>query len=397
MKKRITALLAFTAVLLGLFGCDAILDGEMITSAPHEKPIVTPSDSIIEASTFDELKAHILEFIWDYEDRGTVRVTGYDGDIVTEAQTACDEIMADVAIGAYAVADLKAEVTQIVSYHEVEVYILYKNDITEDRINSIITVPTTRYLKTNLQDMISEYEPSITIQTKSVVLTEKDALDYVSEIYYSNPIEIVMMPVTTVDFFPSQGKEGIIEFTFVYRYKPSTLKAMEISLKKNVQNIAGRVTGGSSDGAILLSLTHRLMEASEYDSDMTAAGLYTEQNNAATAYGALIEGSAVGEGYAMAFKALCDELDIECYVVLGQLDGLRHAWNIVELEYHYYHIDVSMCDMNGIASSFLLSDTGMEKNYSWDTTRYKTCNGPLVYTSNGEIISADTSAHATDS
>ena len=65
MKKRITALLAFTAVLLGLFGCDAILDGEMITSAPHEKPIVTPSDSIIEASTFDELKAYILKFNWD--------------------------------------------------------------------------------------------------------------------------------------------------------------------------------------------------------------------------------------------------------------------------------------------------------------------------------------------
>lgn len=396
MKRRI-AVLASVVVLLGLFGCDETLDGEMITSAPHKKPIATPSEGIIEVSTYEELKEQIIALIWNYEDSGTVHVTGYDGDIAKDTQTACEEIKTEVAIGAYAVSDFSVSVTQIVSYYEVDVRISYKNDITENRINSIKTVPTTRYLKTSLQDVITEYEPSMTIQTKSVVLTEKDALDYISEIYYNNPIEIVMMPVTFVEFFPSQGKEGIIEFTFVYSYKPSILKAMEISLKKNVQNIAGLVTGGSSDGAVLLSLTHRLMEVSEYDIEMAAAGLYTEQNKAATAYGALVEGSAVGEGYAMAFKALCDELGIECYVVLGQMGGLRHAWNIVELEDYYYHIDVSMCDVNGIASSFLLNDEEMEKYYTWDKSRYKTCNGPLVYTADGEIISPDTSADATDS
>lgn len=397
MKRRITAVLASIAVLLGLFGCDAILDGEMITSAPHKKPISTPSEDIIEVSTYEELKEQIIALIWAYEDSGTVRVTGYDGDIAKDAQTACEEIKTETAIGSYAVSDFSVSVTQIVSYYEVEVDIYYKNDITESRINSIKTVPTTRYLKTSLQDVITEYEPSMTVQTKNVVLTEKDAFDYVSEIYYNNPKEIVMIPLTMVEFFPSQGKEGIIDFTFGYSYKQSILKAMEISLKKNVQNIAGLVTGGSSDGAILLSLTQRLMEASEYDSDTAAAGLYTEQNKAATAYGALVEGSAVGEGYAMAFKALCDELGIECYVVLGQMGGLRHAWNIVELEDHFYHIDVSMCDINGIASSFLLSDAEMEKNYTWDKSRYKTCDGPLVYTADGEIISSDASADATDS
>jgi hypothetical protein len=173
---------------------------------------------------------------------------------------------------------------------------------------------------------------------------------------------------------------------------------MEKNLNKTVQNIAESVSG-DNDGEILLALAERLMEVTDYDAETAAGGDYSNQNSAATAYGALVNGLAVGEGYAMAYKALCDELglDLECDVVLGTLNGKQHAWNIVKLEDYYYHIDVSGCDTDGIPSSFLLNDTVMSERYTWDQSKHKICNGPLVYAPDGEIVSAAASASVPDS
>lgn len=389
MKRRIPAVLAFILILAGLYGCDSILDGKQLIIAPHREPVATPSDSIIEAGNFDELKEKILGFILDYEETGQILAYNYDGIIEEDVDLACSQLMNDNPVGAYAVSSITGSPTKIVSYYQIEINITYK--VTKKQLDSIIPVSSTRYLKTELQDALSRYEPSMTVHSKNIVLSEAEALSYVSDIYYANPREIVMMPVTTVEFYPENGSNRIIVFTFGYtKYEASTLRTMEINLNNTVQKIAESVSG--DDGEILLALAERLMEITDYDAETAAGGDYSNQNSAATAYGALVNAQAVGEGYAMAYKALCDELGIECYVVLGELDGKQQAWNIVELEDYYYHIDVSMCDVNGIASSFLLGDTAMEKNYIWDRTRYKPCNGPLAYTSDGEIINTDTSA-----
>jgi transglutaminase/protease-like cytokinesis protein 3 len=88
----------------------------------------------------------------------------------------------------------------------------------------------------------------------------------------------------------------------------------------------------------------------------------------------------VGEGYAMAYKALCDELGLECYVVQGTYNARPHAWNIVGIDGSYYHVDVAMCDVNGMSTAFLKKDSDMKKKYTWDASKYKVCDGPLTYT-----------------
>jgi transglutaminase/protease-like cytokinesis protein 3 len=285
--------------------------------------------------------------------------------------------MSDDPVGAYAALNITGEAIQIVSYYQVKINITYK--VTKEQLDSIKSIRTIPYLQSDLQDVLSEYEPSAVVRENGIVLTEENVLRYVRQVYYKNPMEIVMLPVTTVDFYPNHGQNRIIKFTFGYtRYEPTTLRAMEISLKNTVKNIAESVSGG--EDAILLSFCQHLIDNVEYDTKTAESGEYSDQNIAATAYGALVNGSAVGEGYAMAFKALCDELGLSCDVVLGQLNGKPHAWNIVTLGYYSYHIDVSMCDTNGIETAFLLSDTEMAESYTWDRTAYKSCsNGPLTY------------------
>ncbi len=70
-----------------------------------------------------------------------------------------------------------------------------------------------------------------------------------------------------------------------------------------------------------------------------------------TAYGALVNQRAVCEGYSRLFKAVLDELGVECELVSGYyLNGESfepHMWNyVLDEEGHWYAVDVTMNDSN---------------------------------------------------
>jgi len=46
-------------------------------------------------------------------------------------------------------------------------------------------------------------------------------------------------------------------------------------------------------------------------------------------YGALLEGESVCSGYAAAYKAVCDVLEIPCMVLIGYAEEGDHAWNMI--------------------------------------------------------------------
>ena len=71
-------------------------------------------------------------------------------------------------------------------------------------------------------------------------------------------------------------------------------------------------------------------------------------DNCFTAYGALIGGRAVCEGYAAAYWLLCREADLWCAYRNGQPEGQGHGWNMVKLDSGIYNVDVTWCD-NGVA------------------------------------------------
>ncbi|MBR2907900.1 MAG: hypothetical protein IKC26_07675 [Clostridia bacterium] len=78
--------------------------------------------------------------------------------------------------------------------------------------------------------------------------------------------------------------------------------------------------------------------------------VYVESANAHNAYGAIVEGRAVCEGYAEALQYLLHRVGIPSFIALGSSlnpstgTTENHAWNYVQIDGQYYHVDLTWND-----------------------------------------------------
>lgn len=98
--------------------------------------------------------------------------------------------------------------------------------------------------------------------------------------------------------------------------------------------------------------------------------------------GPLIENSAVCEGYALAFKLLCDEMQIPCMIVNGTAqdeNGIseNHSWNIVRVNNTNFHVDVTwnsdLMRNNAPSVYYNVSESFIRKNHLWDIRVWPRC------------------------
>lgn len=93
-----------------------------------------------------------------------------------------------------------------------------------------------------------------------------------------------------------------------------------------------------------------------------------------SAYGVLVKGVSVCEGYARAFKMLMDISDIECIMVIGNAgeDNTPHAWNMVKIDGDWFHVDTTYDDPYPDTSEVVylylgVSDDAIKNDHTWDT------------------------------
>ncbi|MDR0918963.1 MAG: hypothetical protein LBM93_06890 [Oscillospiraceae bacterium] len=67
-----------------------------------------------------------------------------------------------------------------------------------------------------------------------------------------------------------------------------------------------------------------------------------------TAYGALVSGHSICQGYSRGFKALCQKANLWCEYAEGEYQGTAHMWNFVKLDTGTYHIDITWADEKGL-------------------------------------------------
>lgn len=94
-----------------------------------------------------------------------------------------------------------------------------------------------------------------------------------------------------------------------------------------------------------------------------------------SAYAALFDGKAVCQGYASLAYRMLERLNVPVEIVEGSVNGdpnQRHAWNLVQVDGRWRHLDVTWDDPVGATGTvirtdyYLLTDAEMAVDHAWD-------------------------------
>lgn len=104
-----------------------------------------------------------------------------------------------------------------------------------------------------------------------------------------------------------------------------------------------------------------IMESCEYAQSVNSTDDGWEEFSS---YGALVNGSAVCEGYAYSMSLLLNRVGIPAYCVNGSSQGELHMWNTVQIDGNWYHTDATWDDSEGAYYNYFnLNQTQIEQDH----------------------------------
>ncbi|MBD5158383.1 MAG: hypothetical protein HDT13_12220 [Butyrivibrio sp.] len=170
------------------------------------------------------------------------------------------------------------------------------------------------------------------VYARDAYLYEQLGLDY--QTYYSRGLAIFKIK----KMGDVGSKKHSIYAIYYYSYEDS-------DQAEQVDGIVSRATEGftGSDYEKILSAYDYLCGRADYNNQ-------SDSYEAHSAYGALVSGKAVCEGYAKAYKLLLDKMGIPNYIVINS----THAWNVVMYNGEWYFVDVTNGDFNSCYAYFML-------------------------------------------
>lgn len=136
--------------------------------------------------------------------------------------------------------------------------------------------------------------------------------------------------------------DKVVELTLTYTMQGTTLKKARENFNAAVAKFLAVAATGRNEYERELLLHDALAKHIKYKSG----------TNAHDAYGALVLGQAVCEGYARAFQYLLYQAGIQCLIAEGTSNNPdtnkkeNHAWNVVRIDGQYYHVDLTWDDID---------------------------------------------------
>lgn len=165
--------------------------------------------------------------------------------------------------------------------------------------------------------------------------------------------------------------DDIVRMDFSVRYATNKLEVAHATYQAAL--VAGAIRATTKNPYLQLKLVNDyVMKRTVYDE---------HAKNSHAAYGVFKDGRAVCQGYAHATYLILHELGYDVLYVSGIAnDDTPHAWNLVKLDNHWYHLDVTFNDtgknksVNQKYRYFLKSDNAMSYNHEWVRSLYPISN-----------------------
>lgn len=190
------------------------------------------------------------------------------------------------------------------------------------------------------------------------------------------------------------GNYSYYVINFKYDFEQTTLTTMKKAVEqKACEIISSNVAKDMPPYRKVFVIHNYIINNCRY------ADNYNESNDMSvyTAYGALINGSAVCDGYAYAAQLLLNLCNVENIKVSGTSKGEGHAWNLVKLDNEYYHLDLTWDDpvsSDGLDyleyNYYNLTDEEIGADHSWERGNYPQAKGEFYsYKKTAELIRND--------
>lgn len=367
VKKLLAAILLCAALGATLSGCASVFDKEYLSVTTFPESSTSPAaDGATAVRSYLDLKLAINSLVTAHSESGTLDFSNYNSaSISDDLAAATKEVSTETALGAYAVDYISYDLDRIAGYYEAEVYVYYRR--TAEEVEAIVSESTVSGLREAIKAALERLETELVVMVSASGASEDEVAGYVTEAYYASPLSCVVRPRTEVVMYSGGGLQRIYEIGLDYGFETAALEEMKPALESELAELTARVSSQSKP--------HRALQAATVLTEQCAH----DESAGSSIWAAIHGGAANSEGMAVAYKALCDALGLDCVVVTGRLDRAEHYWNILTLEGASYHVDVSMAREQGFAGTFLISDAQMWGRYWWDNEDYPQCEGSLSY------------------
>lgn len=205
----------------------------------------------------------------------------------------------------------------------------------DDTIESMSEVIKNGFMNYESVIDISKFELPLSAESQDKIT---EVINYVRKIPEMFCVDVNLeMKLTGYEVAP--GKVIITGIKVTYGNTPEDAQAALSELNTKIdQVIEENITDGMTDLQKLLKLHDYIVLNTVYDTK----GSLPDRDNGASAYDILVCGNGVCEGYAQAYNMLLDRVGIESIMVTSY--DMNHAWNLVNLEGEWYHVDTTWDD-----------------------------------------------------
>ena len=135
-----------------------------------------------------------------------------------------------------------------------------------------------------------------------------------------------------------QGDDYLVTLTYTVGYRASAEQEAQVDAK--VKEILDELNVYNATDYKKVKAVYDYL-CQNVTVDYAIPGLFAPAPIAHTAYGALVENSAVCQGVANAFYRLMLELDVDVRLISGKVGSTSHGWNIVAIDGIYYNVDAT--------------------------------------------------------
>ena len=201
---------------------------------------------------------------------------------------------------------------------------------------------------------------------KSILLDGTMDSKQIAEIFYIVKYTAYLSANFPTEYIMYTGVDDkVVQIDFPYPLGINEGRSNQEKLEVKVNEIVKQINQQENDFDKIKYIHDLIISNCIYKEDATENN---EDVNYFTAYGTLVEGKAVCEGYAKAFSLLCNKVGINSFCVVGDAGG-SHMWNMVECDGEWYNIDTTwddpLPDENKISYSYFnVTDELLEKTHT---------------------------------